>query len=182
MKNLLAILTVLSALLLSNACSKESELMPDPGEFNFTYNGKDYHMTPYNLNVEVSSKGKNRINIHLPGVFGGEIYFDVNGCAYMAPELTTIYTDLHCNLTSKVDGINVPIDSSKVFIYQSGSLNLTISDCSTNTSENPHPDGGSSSTVTSCRASGTFDLTLVNKNNETIEITNGVIKDFPFVN
>ena len=182
MKTLIPIFIVLSVLLLLSACSIENERMRDPGEFKFTYNGTDYHITPYSPNVEVISNGKDHINIRIPGVFGGEIYFDINSCAYLAPELTTIYKDVHCNLTSRIDGLISPIDSSKVFTYQSGSLNLTISDCITNTEEYPHPDGGSSHTTSSCRASGTFDLTLVNKNNETIEITNGIIHDFPTPN
>ena len=172
MKTLIPILiTLLAAMLFS--CSNEPN-----EEFSFTYNGKKYHNTSANLNIGVILPGIQRIFIHMPDVFGGEIYFDIQNCAYLVPEFPGSYIGQNCTLYSTDQ--YTPIDSSKVFAYQSGSLNLTIGECNTYTVEDPF--GFFSYEVTTCQVSGTFDLTLVNKNNETIEITNGLINNFPVDN
>lgn len=94
-------------------------------------------------------------------------------CAYMAPTGNYIMLEQNCMLTDWENGQTVPIDSSKVFIFQSGSLNHSISDCKSHSL-------GPGYEWTTCRATGTFDLTLVNKFNEAIEITNGTFKNILF--
>lgn len=173
MKKLLSLSVTLAAILLLNACSKQDEIH---GEFSFSYSGEEYHNTPSNLDdegFEVSDDGKNHITIDMPDVFGAEIYFDVSHCAYL--NLSSVYVTLeeNCKLTAFANGQTGPIDSSKVFIYQSGSLQLSISDCKNHSL-------GSGYDWTTCRASGSFDLTLMNKDNETIEITNGTFKNILF--
>ena len=169
MKTLILISITLAVTLLSG-CSNESN-----EEFSFTYNGKNYHNTSSNLNVGVITSGIKHIFIRMPDVFGGEIYFDLNNCAYLVPKIPGSYIGANCTLYSTDQ--DTPIDSSKVFTYQSGFLNLTIEECNTKTVEDPY--GIFSFEVTTCMVSGTFDLTLVNKDNETIEITNGIINNFP---
>jgi len=178
MKNLISILTTTVVILLANACTKQTETILEPdSEFSFTYNGNDYpYKSKYSGSVGVSRQGIRSIYIHRADVFGGDIYFNMNNCAYMAPELSNVYRDPACNLTSHINGQILPIDSSKVFTYQSGSLNLTISECKTY--PNKYSISGPSS-YSVCKASGTFNLTLVNKGGETIEITNGIINNFP---
>jgi len=173
MNKFLFIAITIAALLFSNACSKQDEVH---GEFSFSYNGTEYHNSPSNLDddgFEVSNDGIRHIYFYMPDVFGGEIYFDIHHCAYLLPPSTNITLEQSCNLTSFVNGQNVPIDSSKVFIYQSGSLNLSVSDCKTHSL-------GSGLDWSTCRASGTFELTLVNNLNETIEITNGTFNNILF--
>jgi len=175
MKKLLSIAFSLTAILFSTACSKQDEIH---GEFSFTYNGEEYHNTPSNLDADgfdFSDEGKYHINIYMPDVFDGEIYFDISNCAYMNLSGTYVTLGQHCNLTAYADGQTMPIDSSKVFIYQSGSLKHSISDCKKHSL-------GSGLDWTTCRASGSFDLTLKNKDNETIEITNGTFKNILFNN
>jgi len=112
----------------------------------------------------------------MPDVFGGKIFFDINNCAYLVPEILNSYIGANCTLYITNDQ-DTPIDSSKIFSYQSGSLDLNIGECNTHTVEDIW--GLISYEVTTCMVSGTFDLILVNKDNETIEITNGIINNFP---
>ncbi len=176
MKKLIFTLMTFAVVLLFIACSNQDEQVIR--EFNFTYNGKDYHYTPqisgYD-NIDIYSGVYNtetrRIYLGLNDVFGGEIYFDIFNCAYLNLSSSLVILSNECKLSSFQNGHDMPIDSSKVFIYQSGSLNLMIADCKTHyLLGNPW--------YNSCTASGTFELTLANNNNETIKITNGNFKNF----
>jgi len=174
MNKYLSIVITVAALLFSNACSKQEDELH--GEFSFTYNGKEYQNSPSNLDddgFEVSNEGIRHIYFYMPDVFGGEIYFDTHNCAYLIPQGTIVTKGENCNLSSFVNGQIVPIDSSKVFTFQSGTLKLFISDCKTHSL-------GSGLDWSTCRASGTFDLTLANNLNETIEITNGIFNNILF--
>ena len=183
MKILASLLIFGSVLLISNACSKQSEPMPEPEEndFVFTYNGKTYHqrVEAYFTAGVQSFHDKLSIFINMVDVFGGEIYFDEKNCAYLAPEYYKVYHDEDCNLDARINNQIVPIDSTKVFIYQSGYLNASLTNCQTHTTDL----GISVYTYTTCIASGTFELTLVNKIDETIEITSGTIYNYTvFIN
>lgn len=149
-------------------------------EFSFTYNGQNYNYSIVN-NMSNAGVGKTTdgtlfISIDMPDEFGGPIYYQP-GCAYLAPEFTSINLGQGCTLSEiDVSGGSVPIDSEKVFLYQSGSLNVSFSNCVNQTGYDPVT--GTNYTYTTCDADGTFDLTLVNKNDSTIKITNGVVKNF----
>ncbi len=114
------------------------------------------------------------IFIDMPAVFGGRITFSHPTCAYMEPLDTAIYDDGSCHLSIKNSfGDPVPVDSTDIFIYKSGSLNISFSNCVIKTERNPIT--GETNQFQECIASGTFDLTLVNRNNEIIKITNGIV-------
>jgi hypothetical protein len=113
----------------------------------------------------------------MPSVFGGQIDFIRAGCAYLAPENKIVYVnDPNCQLSIKDDYGNFQsIDSVQTYIYQSGSLNISFTDCGTKSGTDFATGLPYSYQV--CNAVGTFDLTLVNKNSKTIKITNGVVNE-----
>jgi hypothetical protein len=183
MKIVFSILIFASVLLISNACSNQIEPLPEPEKdvFVFTYNGQTYHhrVEDYASAIVQSYDDKLSISIKMLDVFGGEIYFDEKDCAYLAPEYYKVYHDENCNLRTQSNGHIVPIDSTKVFIFQSGYLNASLTDCQTHTSDL----GIAVYTYVTCIASGTFELTLVNNIDETVEITNGTIYNYTvFIN
>lgn len=175
MKKFLAIISSISVLLLCQACSKVDPLVePEIEEFSFTYNGR-YYTENSSENAQINKwLDKVSITIDMVDVFGGIIYFDETDCAYLKPEFNTVYIGEACNLMTITDGNTVPIDSVKVFQYQSGSFNVFLDKCEMHSWE--HPIGGTVEYEV-CVASGTFDLSLVNKNNETIELSDGIIKN-----
>jgi len=183
MKKPFTFLLTLAVLLLSNACSKQADpiIEPEVIDFLFTYNGQTYHHKAGDYataSVQYFHK-KLSISINMVDVFGGEIYFDEKNCAFLAPEYYKVYHDEDCNLDARINNQIVPIDSTKVFIYQSGYLNASLTNCQTHTTDL----GISVYTYTTCIASGTFELTLVNKIDETIEITSGTIYNYTvFIN
>jgi hypothetical protein len=126
---------------------------------------------------EIGDNDQVSISIDMLQVFEGYIYFRGNGCAYMAPENSVpSITEPGCVLTDQTGGSNFPIDSVLVYYYQSGSLNSTISDCKGYSGTDFGT--GLPYAYSECKVSGTFDLTLVNKNNQTIKITNGVFSNY----
>jgi len=159
---------------------KKSDTGGGETEFSFMYKGQIYNYSVVN-NISNAGVGKTTdgtifLNINFPDEFGGAIYYQP-GCAYLAPELTSIKLEPGCTLSEiEVSGDSVPIDSEKVFLYQSGSLNVSFSNCEDHTGYDPFTN--QNYTYTICDANGTFDLTLVNKNDSTIKITNGVVKNF----
>jgi len=179
MKKLLIILISSTIIVLTYGCSTQTDPLPEhemKKEFSFTFNGQDYLFPDDKFtNVTVESfLGKFSFTLNMINVFGGEVYFDNDGCGYLAPDNYTIYKNWECMLTSQENGHIVPIDGTKVFTYQSGYLNVTLSHCQVITER----EGLTEYSYTTCIASGTFELTLANNNNETIEITNGTIANF----
>lgn len=177
MKYLNLIIIYSTMLLAVFACSNQSDDPIEPAlqEYRFTYNGKEYYKgtTDYNPELVVSSfQGKVSILIDMIPLFGGVVYLDRNDCGFLEPEFTKVYHDDDCNLSSLVNGHIVPIDSVKVFTYESGSLHVEVSDC-----KSISVCSVGCWNFLACKASGTFEVTLVNKNNERIEIKNGVIKN-----
>ena len=158
-------------------CKKNDSKADAPvDEFSFTYNGTKYN---YSITGNVSNAGVGKgidgtpyIIIDMADVFGGRIHYEKTGCAYLEPEFTSgISLSPGCQLSS---GNTDPIDSVKVFLYQSGSLNVSFSNCITKSGVDPFT--GLNYQYNEYAALGTFDLTLVNKNNETIKVTNGIVK------
>ena len=114
----------------------------------------------------------------MPALFGGRIYFVQPTCAYFEPGNTIVYDNYpNCQLSTQNSyGDFEPIDSSQVYIYQSGYLNVSFSNCVAKTETDIFT--GDTNQYEECLASGTFDLVLVNKNSNTIKITNGVVNQF----
>jgi hypothetical protein len=157
-------------------CKKtDSKADPEKDEFSFTYNGRNYnHSITGNRSNAGAGKGFDGtpyINIDMADVFGGRIHFEKTGCAYFEPEFSTVRLDQGCQLS---DGNTDPIDSVKVFLYQSGSLNVSFSKCITKSGVDFVTGLNYQNEI--CAVLGTFDLVLVNKNNETIKISNGIVK------
>jgi len=118
----------------------------------------------------ISSGSTYGVLISRPDIFGGTIYFREPGCAYLEPTGTNFsLASPGCQLIS-----GGPIDSTKVYFYQSGTVNISKSDCE----HKREPDlvFGGFLEHDECTLSGDFSLTLVNKNNATIKITNGVLR------
>jgi hypothetical protein len=136
-------------------------------EFSFDYKGRTYTNPDYGSPVEYNGEVIG-IDIRKPDVFGGILRFLwINNCAYIIPAGTDIfYNDNNCQYYS-----NSPIDSSRLYTYQSGGKqNYTISNCE----QKKDPFAGA--IYETCTISGSFSLVLVNKAGSTISI-NGKYKN-----
>jgi len=155
------IIIIISFTFFFAGCKKnDSTANTEHDDFSFMYNGQKYI---YKITNNVANAGISKgmdgtpdLLIDMIDVFGGQIYYEKTGSAYL---------DTNSGGT---------IDSAKVFIYQSGSLNVSFSNCVTKTRTDLFT--GQTAQYHDCAALGTFDLTLVNKNNETIKLTNGIVR------
>ncbi len=161
------------------SCKKDSGSNNNSKDrFTFEYNGIVYNKTVTN-NVTnaaaINTNGGPGIFIDMPSVFGGRIFFIRNGCAYLETGSDVInVTEPNCQLSIQDNFSNPqPIDSVKVYIYQSDTLNISFSDCKVKSSTDPWT--GAMHQYHVCRAKGTFELTLINKNQQQIKITNGKV-------
>jgi hypothetical protein len=176
--NYLFIITICFVFFVLPGCKKGSSTpKADDGEISFTCNGKFYSYNTFDgyngVNVGAGIYGTPLILITVPNEFSGRITYQKTGCAYLLPTQSNIAVQPGCLLldyTSSSAG--APIDSTKVFVYNSGTLYLLSSNCKTSTTNIL----GYSGTITSCDVNGTFDLTLQNKNGQKIVITNGIVK------
>lgn len=176
MKYMLSI-SVLAIALLIGGCKKENNITSNNDEVSFTYNGKNYSFKTFDASngvmVVKGYYGTPMIVINLPSEFNGTIHYQKTGCAYLQPKNSNISINPGCTLKDHSTSSNGgPIDSMKVSLYFSGSLDLVTSNCETSNGTIL----GYPVTFTYCDVNGTFDLTLKNKNNETLFITNGVVK------
>jgi hypothetical protein len=103
-----------------------------------------------------------------PDLFGGNISFEPDNCAYLDPYGNEIQRFSPCQLSRN----SQPIDSVAVFIYESGSLKINTTNCKT-TSETDFFTGNTIYTSV-CDITGSFNLTLKNKEDSLIVITDGV--------
>jgi hypothetical protein len=159
-------------------CSKdEYAKTSETDSFSWTYNGRIY---TYSIKDNVANAGAKKgingsvsIMLDMSETLGGTIYFEKD-CAYLEPLGSTVLMEQGCVLTER-DGAGyvIPIDSTKVFIYQDGAFNVSFSNCVTKTSVDFFT--GESSQYNDCAASGSFSLTLVNKNNVSIVISDGKV-------
>jgi len=162
------------------SCKKsESTVVPEKDDFSFTYNGQNYNYSIFgntaNAGVGKGMNGTPNLFIDMVNLFGGRIYFEKTGCAYLEPEFSYIILNSGCMLSvQNPSGGPLPIDSSKVFLYESGSLNVSFSNCISKSGVDIIT--GLPYQYNDCAAIGTFDLTLKNNNNSTIKITNGIVK------
>lgn len=159
------------------SCKKDSENAP-ANIFTFEYQGVVYNAGVNNgtLNAAaIPTPGGPGVFIDIPSVFGGAIEFVSNGCAYLQPggKAFTV-TQPGCQLSNKDDfGNTTPIDSVAVYLFQSGTLNISFSECKVKSSTDPWT--GATHQYQVCRAKGSFELTLINKNQQQIKITNGKV-------
>ena len=157
-------------------CIKNSDSISYETKISFTYNGQQYNQSsPSNILTDailvqgiplfVNFTG---IAIEDPGVLGGTILILSRNsgniqCSYLRPTGMLVSSSSgNCNLTN---GGN-PIDSVQVYWYESGSINFSYFDCR-NLTEATIPG------QKDCKITGSFDLTLTNKNNQKIKLTNG---------
>ncbi len=172
-------LMFVSLALILVSCSKdENPNIPETDKFSWTYNGLTYNYLISNDHTVNAGAGKGQngnasIIFDMSEALGGTIYFE-KGCAYLEPLGSSISQNQGCLLTDKDDaGHIIPIDSTKVFIYQSGSFNINFSNCTKKTGVDFVT--GISYQYDVCAVSGSFDLTLVNKDNTTIKISDGIV-------
>lgn len=132
--------------------------------FSFNYNGRQYTLTPLNNEYTVDSTG---IGITRLDIFNAMIFFQKPSCAYYATDNSLVYVADKCQMTN---GSGLPIDSAVVYIYQSGSLNVTYSNCS---SVSLIDLSGNHVTAEYCDMEGSFDLVLKNNENKLITISDG---------
>jgi hypothetical protein len=159
-------------LLFSLASCKKDPNSPLSGKLQFTYNGTQYEQ---NDNLFITTNFilpefifANFIGIHIdrPDLFGGKII--ISGvppggisCAWLNP--TGMNVGGTCN---NLQNNGAPIDSVAVFWYESGTMTANYSNCSPATEASvPGQEN--------CTVSGVFTLTLVNKNGQRINLTNG---------
>ncbi len=171
------LLFVSLALILVSCSKDENPNIPETDKFNWTYNGRTYNLIIKNDVANAGAgKGQNgnvAIIFDMSEALGGTIHFEKD-CAYLEPLGSSISQNEGCLLTDKDEAGNIiPIDSTKVFIYQSGSFNISFSKCVKKTSVDLLT--GQSSQYDDCAASGSFDLTLVNKDNDIIVISDGIV-------
>jgi hypothetical protein len=162
------------------SCKKaDNKVDTEKDEFSFTYNGQNYNYSitgnTANAGVGKGMDGTPNLSIDMVNLFGGRVYFEKTGCAYLEPVSSTVILNSGCMLSECTSsGTTVAIDSSKVFIYESGSLNISFSNCISKSRVDIIT--GLPYQYNDCAAIGTFDLTLKNNNNLTIKITNGIVK------
>lgn len=159
---------VLSLLLIS--CKKEPAAASKTN-LTFNYNGKHYVLTYDTQGVQNWGAGNIGLYIDRPDLFNGRINFLKTGCAYLYPAGLSVYSTDNCEL--HYSDLS-PIDSNSVYVYKSGSLNITYSNCHTKSGYDIVT--GTNYTNQICDLSGAFDLILINKNNQVISITEGIIK------
>jgi len=176
-KNILSILLLVCIffILVLFACKKSSsgsKHSPADGKFRFTYNGIKYELLYKDGDAEWAVD--DGIYIYRPDLFGGVIYFPYKNCAYLDPDFN-IMRNSNCELTRN----GGPIDSTLVYLYQSGSFTMFYSNCY----QQPEYDivTGSTYAYDVCDVTGTFDLTLKNSEGKTIVITDGSFEEYSLV-
>ncbi len=174
------VLLIVVVVFIFTSCKKTSDATIS--YLKFTYNGVDYNYQNENINninlgIGRGVNGNVQITIGPESLFGGYIYNYSTGCAFFQPTpiAHAINIDPFCILTTQDDlGNTIPIDSQAVYIYRTGLLNAGFSNCVTKNGYDIVT--GISYNYDLCDASGTFDLTLVNKTNDIIKLTNGSFK------
>lgn len=146
------------------ACKKSSPgHTASENSFSFTYNGTRYSLDALG---EYQADSMN-IQITALDIFGAAIIYQKPDCAFYATDHTVVNVSGSCQLTN---GSGLPIDSAAVYIYQSGSLNVSYSNCS---SESLIDLSGNHVTAQYCDMEGNFDLVLKNNENKLVTISDG---------
>lgn len=168
--------TTIFIIIVLTSCTKNSFSVSSKTKIGFTYNGQQYERTsPSNILTDIIVVQRTPLFVNFTGIsiedqnlFGGTILILSRNpgsiqCAYFRPAgMSVSSSGGNCILTN---GGN-PIDSVQVYWYESGSLNYSYSDCRDLT-------GTTVAGQKDCGITGNFDLTLTNKNNQKIKLTNG---------
>lgn len=141
-----------------------------PGGFKYEFEGQTYNGLDGNYGVLFNGTKVYGISISSYDLFGGEIIFKEPDCAYLKPENVELTEDPGCIL-SYTDGN--PIDSSLVYLYQSGVFNVKTSNLRRLEKYDPFTD--QYYYVDECDVHGNFNVTLVNNKGDIMEIKNGVL-------
>ena len=141
-------------------------------ELSFTHNGQDHKLeSQWNVSNSFDIAALRFIyqggfSILRPDLFGGDIHVKYNRqtrgveCAWLQPANYGVVTANDCNA---LNVYGMPIDSVKVFWLHSVNYSEGLSNCKATKS----PE------FRQCQLEANFTLTLVNKNNEKIILTNG---------
>jgi hypothetical protein len=132
--------------------------------FSFSYNESQYSLTPVHDEYSVDSM---TIGITRLDIFTAPIYFKKPDCAFYGTDNKGVMITGDCQLS---DFSGSPIDSALVYIYQSGSMNVSYNNCST---AKLIDLSGNHVTAQYCDMQGSFDLVLKNKENKLITISDG---------
>jgi len=156
-------------------CSKEHTDSPPKNDLSFQYNGQTYSSNTVGgpiLDNYYRFIGFEIRDSVLPGVLSYQIF--PSGCAYLIPQGLFFSLRADC-IPEPLD----PADSSKVYLYRSGSVSYSFSNCKHKKAYDSGPGGAGRVEYDECVVSGTFSLTLGNGNNEIIEIKNGSFTFYP---
>lgn len=140
---------------------------------SFTYNGQQHSIASSGviqtqlILPELIFANFEGLQIDRPDLFGGTIKIHSSNtgginCAFLNPTGMNVL-GLACNALSNNGGV---IDSVAVYWLESGNLTVSYSQCK-------DAEGTSVPGQKDCLVSGNFSLTLVNKNNQRIILTDG---------
>ncbi len=165
------LLLIISPIVVLFTCCKKSG-DDKVNQLNFEFNGTK-HKLLNNAGILIFGGEPDVVYIERPDLFGGNIYYHANSsisnnCAYLYP--TGAELRVH-QPGCIIESVGSPMDSVKVYLYRSGNLTFSKSNCRRKREPNPFTAGTIEYNV--CDVKGTFDLTLGNKNNQTIKITRG---------
>ncbi|MFZ1856923.1 MAG: hypothetical protein WAU29_06115 [Chitinophagaceae bacterium] len=172
------LLLFLSLTMLLTGCKKNSDFLSYDTKISFNYNGQQYNRTsPSSILTDILLVQGNLLFVNFTGLAIEDQDNLLNGktlllartpgpvqCAYLQPTGTSV-SALGGNC-SQLQNVGNPIDSVQVYWYESGSINFSYNDCKAITTANVAGQYD-------CAITGTFDMTLTNKNNQKIILTNG---------
>lgn len=163
---------IVSIAILPGCSKKESDNnVNKESKFSFEFNGTKYD-DPASGAILTNSGALEGIIINRPDLFGGSISFYrnstlSNNCAFLTPTGLQYYLQQPGCILNATTGV----DSVLVYFYRSGEMNYSRTNCQ----HKKEPDAvfGGFLEYDVCNVTGTFNLTLGNKNNQTIVITKG---------
>ena len=135
--------------------------------FSFQYNGQTYNGSDNGWPILENDYRFRGIAIRNDSVLPGIIFFHISpsGCAYLIPKGFDPIPTADCRFVPAD-----PADSAKVYLYRSGSINYSFSNCRNKTG---FDQAYGRIDYEECTVKGTFSLTLANNNNEVISLSNG---------
>jgi hypothetical protein len=159
-------------------CKKNNDSPSYETKISFNYNGQQYNRThPSSIFSDFILVQGQILLVNFTGLgiedennlLQGKIVLLARNpgtipCAYLQPTGSSVSAlGGDCN---RLQAGGNPIDSVRVYWYESGSVNFSYSDCKAITSATVPGQND-------CAISGTFNITLTNKNNQKIILTNG---------
>jgi len=167
----LAFFTSLIACCWISSCKKSGNSDNSvPGGLRYEFEGQTYDGSNGTWGLFYNGTNVFGIRITRSDLFGGELIFKEPDCAYLNQDNASLVEDPGCILSYE-DG--TPIDSSQVYLYQSGVFSVNTSNCEHIQKHDPYT--GEYYYVDECDLSGNFNVTLVNNQGDIIEIKNGVL-------